>query len=68
MRSDDVPYLTSITPRRLAVEIGPVPQGVLRHDIFEQANHVVQLALDYVHSVNVGSKPDHETELEVFVA
>lgn len=66
-QSDDFPYLTSITPRRLAVEIGPVPQGVLRHDIFEQANRVVQLALDYVHSVNVGSKPDHETELEVFV-
>jgi aspartoacylase len=65
--SDDYPYLTSITPRRLAVEIGPVPQGVLRHDIFEQANSVVQLALDYVHSTNVGSKPEYENELDVFM-
>jgi aspartoacylase len=65
--SKDLPYLVSITQKRLVLEIGPVPQGVLRHDVFEQANRVVQLALDYVHSVNIGSHPRHENELEVFV-
>lgn len=65
--SEDHPYLVSITPRRLVLEIGPVPQGVLRHDVFELANRAVQLALDFVHSVNVGSQPDNENEVEVFV-
>lgn len=66
---EDIPYLASIAPRRLALEIGPVPQGVLRHDIFERANRVVQFALDYAHVVNVGSESDldYDQELEIFV-
>jgi len=64
---EDLPYLVSIAPRRLALEIGPVPHGVLRHDIFQRANQVVQLALDYVHLLNVGSEPEPAHDIEVFV-
>lgn len=64
---EDLPYLVSIAPRRLALEIGPVPHGVLRHDVFQRANQVVQLALDYVHLLNVGSEPEPAHDLEVFV-
>jgi aspartoacylase len=64
---EDLPYLVSIAPRRLALEIGPVPHGVLRHDIFQRANRVVQLALDYVHILNIGSEPEPAHELEMFV-
>jgi aspartoacylase len=63
----DHPFLTSITPKRLGVEIGPIPQGVLRHDVFEQTNKVVQLALDYIHLANTGNDPEIEGELEVFM-
>ena len=65
--SKDLPYLVSIAPRRLALEIGPVPHGVLRQDIFQRANQVVQLALDYVHLLNVGSEPEPAHDLEVFI-
>lgn len=63
----DHPFLTSITPKRLGLEIGPIPQGILRHDVFEQANKVVKIALDYIHLVNTGNEPEIESELEVFV-
>jgi aspartoacylase len=63
----DVPYLASITTRRLVLEIGPIPDGVLKHDIFDQANRVVQLALDFIHKVNLGVDPDSVSELEVYV-
>lgn len=66
-QGEDLPYLVSIAHCRLALEIGPVPQGVLRHDIFERANSVVQLALDYIHIANVGGDPETASELEVFV-
>lgn len=64
---DDFPYLTSIMARRLALEIGPVPDGVLSHDIFDQANLVIQLTLDYVHRSNVGVPPEPERDLEMYV-
>jgi aspartoacylase len=63
----DHPFLTSITPRRLGLEIGPIPQGVLRHDVFEQADRAVQLALDYIHMVNMENEPEIESEVEVFI-
>lgn len=63
----DHPFLTSITPKRLGLEIGPIPQGLLRHDVFDQANKVVQMALDYIHLVNTGNEPEVESELEIFI-
>lgn len=65
---EDLPYLTSITSKRLALEIGPIAQGLLRHDIFEQARYVVQLALDYVQQYNSQKEPAHYAkEIEVFL-
>ncbi|MCA1592330.1 MAG: aspartoacylase [Acidobacteria bacterium] len=63
----DHPYLTSVTPKRLGLEIGPIPQGVLRHDVFEQANDAIRLTLDYIHRVNVGDEPECDKEVEVFL-
>jgi aspartoacylase len=40
------------------VEIGPVPQGVLRADIFEQTRLVTQYALEYLELHNKGELPD----------
>src|SRR5258707_6968524 len=58
--------LSSVTPRMLGIEIGPIPQGVLRHDIFDQANEVVKLGLDYIDRVNDGKAPTVDAEVEVF--
>ena len=65
-QGEDLPYLVSIAPRRLVLEIGPVPQGLLRHDIFERTNRVVQLALDYIQIANVGGDSETASDLEVF--
>jgi len=59
--------LSSVTPRMLGLEIGPVPQGLLRHDIFEQANEAMRLSLDYIHQVNKGDEPESGSNVEVFM-
>lgn len=63
----DLPYLTTITSKRLGLEIGPIPQGLVRHDIFEQAKEAVLLILDYIHRTNTGLEPEYEKEIEVFI-
>lgn len=63
----DHPYLTSVTPKRLGLEVGPIPHGLLGHDVFEQANDAVRLALDYIDRVNAGDEPGHGAEVEVFM-
>ena len=64
--SGDSPYLNSICPRGLAVEIGPIPQGLLRADIFHLTNDVVRHGLDYAHAANEGPEPALPTSVEVF--
>jgi len=58
--------LSSVTPRMLGIEIGPIPQGLLRHDIFDQVNQVVNLGLDYIELVNAGNDPAVDYQVEVF--
>lgn len=63
----DSPNLCSITPRMLGLEIGPIPQGVLRHDIFAVAYDALKLGLDYIDRVNKGDEPEVDSRLDVFV-
>lgn len=62
----DSPYLNSICPQGLAVEIGPIPQALLRSDIFDLTNAVVRHSLDYANAVNLGQKIDLPDSIEVF--
>jgi succinylglutamate desuccinylase len=49
--------LRSIAPYGIGIEIGPIPQNVLRHDIFQAMEQVTQTLLDVVHNINtVGLK------------
>lgn len=66
-RAADYPNLSTVTPRLLGLEIGAIPQGVLRHDIFEQANESLRLGLDYIHKVNRGEKLKLAKQVEVYV-
>lgn len=59
--------LSSVTPRMIGLEIGPIPQGLLRHDIFEEANEAMRLSLDYIHQVNEGDEPELGNKVEVFM-
>ncbi|MEM8806861.1 MAG: aspartoacylase [Cyanobacteria bacterium P01_G01_bin.38] len=63
---EEQPYLNSICPCSLAMEIGPVPQGLLRSDIVALTDEVVKHGLDYLHSVNEGRQPAVPDSIEVF--
>lgn len=51
-KNGEQPYLSSISPLSLTVEVGPIPQGLLRYDIFSLANLMVIETLNYVEMVN----------------
>jgi aspartoacylase len=62
----DQPYLASICRRSLTVEVGPIPQGVVREDIFSLSRQMVTHALDYAHQVNLRSALELPKQVEVF--
>ena len=57
--------LQSIAPHSMLVEIGPVAQGLLRHDIYEKMRDVCGHALDYVYKHNTEDYSFHG-EIEAF--
>ena len=63
---EDQPYLNSICPRSLAMEIGPIPQGLLRSDLIALTNEVVKHGLDYLHFLNQGKQPMIPDSIKVF--
>lgn len=52
-------FLISLGRRHgLLVEVGPVPQGLLRWDIYQQTRDVTGLCLDYLDAFNRGEPPE----------
>jgi aspartoacylase len=64
--SGDQPYLGSVARRCLGVELGPVPQGTLRHDVYELSRTVVLAALDFVVASNARAPMTLPESVEVF--
>lgn len=48
------------------VEVGPVPQSVLRHDVFEQSETLTNIILDFVEHYNQDSLPELPESIEAF--
>jgi len=46
------PNLSSVAKHGLTIEVGPVPQGVLRHDIVEKTQMIMYSALEYLSLYN----------------
>lgn len=46
------PHLSSIAPHPLSIEVGPVPQGVLRHDIVDKTQRALEAALEFLEKNN----------------
>jgi len=42
------PFLQSIAPHGLTIEVGPVPQGVIRHDAVQNTQRILGHILDYL--------------------
>jgi aspartoacylase len=62
----DQPYLTSVCAGGLTVEIGPIPQGLLRADVAHLTSRVVGAALDFADAVNAKREMKLPREVEVF--
>ncbi|KMT66885.1 aspartoacylase [Catenovulum maritimum] len=48
------------------VEVGPVPQSVLRHDVFEQSEQLTQTILDFADLYNRDALPELPKTIEAF--
>jgi len=59
-------FVHSIAPAGFALEVGPIPQGVLRADIFEKTERAVQHILDFFEKLNAGTLEKSDAELEVY--
>lgn len=62
----DQPYLGSLCQHSLTVEVGPIPQGVLRQDIYALTQAMVAHALDFAHQANLGAIPELPDRVEIF--
>ena len=45
---EERPHLSSIAPHAYSIEVGPVPQGVLRHDKVEEMQESIDLTLEFL--------------------
>jgi succinylglutamate desuccinylase len=51
----DAPMLRSLSTLGYTIEVGPVAQGVLNADLFQQTELIVQVILDYIDALNQGN-------------
>ena len=59
-------FVDSIAPNGLAIEVGAVPQGVLRADLFLKTEALIYHLLDYIEKENIGDKLELPNELEIY--
>jgi aspartoacylase len=59
-------FVDSIAPHGFAIEVGAVPQGVLRADLFLKTEALVYHLLDYVEKENSVDELELVSELEVY--
>lgn len=59
-------FVDSMAPHGFAIEVGAVPQGVLRADLFVQTEALIQHLLDYAEQENTGEDLGLADEVEVY--
>ena len=64
--NDDHHLLCTTGRYGVIVEVGPVPQGVLKHRVTEQMARMTSLILDFVEHYNLGSLPELPNEIGAF--
>ncbi len=59
-------FVNSMAPHGFAIEVGAVPQGVLRADLFLKTEALIYHLLDYVEKENNGDDLGLESTLEIY--
>lgn len=65
-RNDEHHLLATLGKFGVIVEVGPVPQGSLRQDVYQQSEHMVSLILDFVEKLNSDRLPVLDAEVEAY--
>lgn len=63
---EDQPYLDSIAPFSLAIEVGPVPNGILRYDVIEMTEKTIKTTLEFITLYNNDTLPEMPESIEIF--
>jgi succinylglutamate desuccinylase len=64
----DAPMLRSLSPLGYTIEVGPIAQGVLNADLFQQTEQLVHEILNYVDAMNQGNPPSVPSTVTVYQA
>jgi aspartoacylase len=64
--NDEHHLLCTLGQHGVIVEVGPVAQGVLKHEVTEQMAKMTQLILDFVEAYNTNTLPTLNNETEAF--
>mgnify|MGYP000724926821 CR=1 FL=1 len=64
--NDEHHLLCTLGKLGVIIEVGPVPQGVLKHQVTQQMADMTQLVLDFVEALNSDSLPELPNSTEGF--
>jgi succinylglutamate desuccinylase len=64
----DAPMLRSLSPLGYTIEVGPIAQGVLNADLFQQTELLIYEILNYVDAMNQGNSPPVPSMVTVYQA
>lgn len=62
----DHPFLSSLAKYGFVLELGPIPNGVVRHDILMQAFDTAIACFEFIEKTNKGMKLSVAEEIEVY--
>jgi aspartoacylase len=62
----DASFVHTIAPHGFAIEVGSVPQGVARADLFFETEKLVQHILDYFEQLNTSQNLDTYDRIEIY--
>ncbi|HLO86714.1 MAG TPA: aspartoacylase [Nostocaceae cyanobacterium] len=63
---EENPFLNSLCELGFAIEVGAIPQGVLKATLFQQTEELVYQTLDYIHQFNTGEIPTTKDSLTIY--
>jgi len=59
-------FVDSIAPHGFAIEVGAIPQGVLRADLFLKTEALIYHLLDFIEKENLGDNLELPSEVEIY--
>jgi len=62
----DTSFVSSIPPSGFTIEVGSIPQGVLRADMFFETKKIVQTILDFFELYNTNKLKKTYTQIEIY--